>query len=247
MVITDKVWNDYVAALRVVNEAAASEMFAYLSSHEWWASNEAKQAAIEYAYALATKYGEAASELACEMYAAVSALSGENIEPPEPAPTATMPEVAKAVTGTMKTENPDIISGAVSRLVKLAAVDTTMRNALRDGAEWAWIPRGDTCAFCLMLASNGWQYASRKAIKDGHAEHVHANCDCTYAVRFNSRTEVEGYNNGEAFLEFYDNADGKDWHTKLNSMRREMYAANKANKLPEQLLDSTIAEEIDVT
>ena len=87
MVITDKVWNDYVSALRVVNEAAASEMFAYLSSHEWWASNEAKQAAIEYAYALATKYGEAASELACEMYAAVSRLSGETIEPPEPAPT----------------------------------------------------------------------------------------------------------------------------------------------------------------
>ena len=53
-----------------------------------------------------------------------------------------------------------------------------LKNAVRDGAEWAWVPHGDTCPFCITLASNGWQKASRKVLKGGHAEHIHANCDC---------------------------------------------------------------------
>ena len=45
-----------------------------------------------------------------------------------------------------------------------------LKNALRDGAEFAWVPNGDTCAFCMTLASRGWQRASKRAIKNGHAE-----------------------------------------------------------------------------
>ncbi len=76
---------------------------------------------------------------------------------------------------------------------KLASADTLAKNALRDGAEWAWIPSGDTCPFCLMLASQGWVKASKKALKNGHCKHIHANCDCTYAVRFSHDTDVAGY------------------------------------------------------
>ncbi|MBR4692904.1 MAG: hypothetical protein IKP17_09110 [Oscillospiraceae bacterium] len=38
------------------------------------------------------------------------------------------------------------------------------------------MPSGDTCAFCITLASRGWQKAGREAIKGGHAEHIHNNC-----------------------------------------------------------------------
>ena len=107
----------------------------------------------------------------------------------------------------------------------MAGVDTTMKNALRDGAYWAWIPHGDTCAFCLMLASNGWQRASKKAIKGGHAEHIHANCDCTYAISFNGKGTVEGYD-PDKYKAMYDNAEGNTWQEKLNSMRRQQYAEN---------------------
>lgn len=27
-----------------------------------------------------------------------------------------------------------------------------LKNALRDGAEFAWVSNGDTCAFCMTLA-----------------------------------------------------------------------------------------------
>ena len=85
--------------------------------------------------------------------------------------------------------------------------------------------RGDTCAFCITLASRGWQSASKQAIKNGHAEHIHANCDCTYAVRFGHDVDVEGYN-PSAYYKMYQNADGGSPKAKINAMRREFYAEN---------------------
>ena len=128
-----------------------------------------------------------------------------------------------------------------------------MQNAIRDGAEWAWIPVGDTCAFCLMLASNGWQRASKAALAGGHAEHIHANCDCTYAVRFDRKSGVQGYD-PDKYKKMYDEADGSNWHQKLNSMRRDIYDEN-AEEINEQKRDayekrkereSSAAEELDV-
>ncbi len=125
--------------------------------------------------------------------------------------------------GTLKqSSTPELPGQAIGRLVKRTGVDTTMQNAIRDGAEWAWIPHGDTCAFCMMLASNGWQKASKKALKGGHAEHIHANCDCTYAIRFESDTEYAGYD-PDKYLEAYQNAEGRSWQEKVNAMRRAQY------------------------
>lgn len=84
------------------------------------------------------------------------------------------------------------------------------------------MPMGDTCSFCRMLASNGWQRQSKKAMKGGHAEHIHANCDCQYAVRFDGKGGVAGYDPDKYKAE-YDAAEGDTWREKLNSMRREQY------------------------
>lgn len=88
-------------------------------------------------------------------------------------------------------------------------------------AEWAWVPHGDTCPFCIMLASNGWQKASAKLLKGGHASHIHANCDCEFAVRFDGNTGVAGYD-PEKYLRQY-RAAGSD----VNAMRRIDYAAHR--------------------
>lgn len=242
MILTIKAWSDYLTRLRAVNDAAYEQLLAYVRANQFPTTWDELQATIDYAFGLATKYGEAAAELACEMYDAVSLASGVNLPAAEPAPTATWNEVAKAVQGTAKTGNAEILAGSVSRLVKMTGVDTTMQNAIRDGAEWAWIPRGETCAFCLTLASRGWQRASRKALKGGHAEHIHANCDCTYAIRHDRRTDVEGYE-PERYLAMYNSTSGSPTD-KINAMRRAAYAENKANGL--LALDSSIAEEINV-
>lgn len=222
--ISRKAWNKYIADLRKISDKAADEALKYIKTHSIATPNE-MQLFVDYAYALATKYGEASGALACEMYDASALLSGKTVPSAVPAPTASYADVAKAVYGTFL-QNPEITSSAIGRQVKLVGVDTMQQNALRDGAEWAWIPSGDTCAFCLTLASRGWQKASTKAIKNGHAEHVHANCDCTYAVRFSDDVDVEGYH-PEEYLEMYENADGSTPTQRINALRREFYAENK--------------------
>lgn len=138
----------------------------------------------------------------------------------EPAEPADYGEVARMVNAT-KNQNPANLPNGVSRLVKRAGADTTLKNAVRDGAEWAWVPHGDTCPFCITLASNGWQKASSKVLKGGHAEHIHANCDCEFAIRFDHNTTVAGYD-PEKYLKQYRDAGGD-----INKMRRVNYAANK--------------------
>lgn len=226
MTITKKSWSKYIAALRRINDKATESMLYYIQEYGMPQTPDELSEFIYTAFNLSTKYGEAAAALACEMYDAAAIASGAALAAAEPAPTATYAEVAKAINGTLKTGNAEIVSASVGRMVKMAGVDTTMQNALRDGAEWAWIPVGDTCAFCITLASRGWQRASKKAIKGGHAEHIHANCDCTYAIRFDSSTTVEGYT-PDRYLRMYEGADGSTPNERINAMRRDAYAKNR--------------------
>lgn len=215
MRITATAWAAYTQQLAKLNKKAGQLMADYIAAH----GTGDTDALIAYAHALVTKYGEGSAELACQMYDALAAAAKAGVPAAEPAQPASYGEVARMVQAT-KASQPQMQQG-VSRLVKRAGADTTLKNALRDGAEWAWVPQGDTCAFCLTLASRGWQRASQAAIKGGHAEHIHANCDCEYAVRFDGRTSVAGYD-PEAYLAQY-NAAGGD----INRMRRVDYAANK--------------------
>lgn len=253
MVIKDRLWLKYISDLRRVNDEAAGFVLRYLEANGIPTDRDTINALIEYANAICSKYSEASAALAAEMYDALAALSGVTVPPALPAPVPEMSEVAKAIVGTVKTGNEEIISAAIGRLVKQTGVDTTMQNALRDGAEWAWIPSGETCAFCITLASRGWQRASRKALKNGHAEHIHANCDCTYAVRFDPFTEVEGYD-PQKYLDMYEDADGRKPKDKINAMRREFYEQNKEeinaqkrdNYEKRQERESSAAEETEV-
>lgn len=197
----------------------------YINTHDV-TTEEGLARLIDYSYAVATKYGEGSAALSAQMYDAIAELSGQYVPPAVPAETASYNDTARTVQGArLFSQDPQAVASAVGRLVKQAGVDTTMQNALRDGAEWAWIPQGDTCAFCLTLASRGWQKASRKALKNGHAEHIHNNCDCTYAIRFNDDTDVEGYD-PDKYYDWYKSEPGKP-ENKINAMRREMYAKNK--------------------
>ena len=226
MTISLAEWSKYRDLLAKLSQTAADEFRdAIWGANGRWhgvgLGGIPREEVIEYAYALVTKYGEGSAELACQMYDAMAEVSKVKVAPAIPAETASINDVGKAINGTIKvSQNADYIASTVGRLVKQASQDTTLQNALRDGAEFAWIPSGDTCPFCLMLASNGWQRASKKAIKGGHAEHIHANCKCVYAIRFDERTNVAGYH-PEKYLEEYQSAEGSTWEEKLNSMRRE--------------------------
>lgn len=216
MQITAKTWNEYITRLSRLNQKAGQLMRQYIDTH---GTGDA-DALITYAAALVTKYGEGSAELACQMYDALAEAANAGVPAAEPAEPADYGEVARMVNAT-KNQNPANLPNGVSRLVKRTGADTTLKNAVRDGAEWAWVPHGDTCPFCITLASNGWQKASSKVLKGGHADHIHANCDCEFAIRFDHNTTVAGYD-PEKYLKQYRDAGGD-----INKMRRVNYAANK--------------------
>lgn len=216
MQITANAWNEYITRLSRLNQKAGQLMREYIGSH----GTESTDDLIAYAYGLVTKYGEGSAELACQMYDALAEAANAGVPAAEPAEPADYGEVARMVNAT-KSQNPANLPNGVSRLVKCAGADTTLKNAVRDGAEWAWVPHGDTCPFCITLASNGWQKASSKVLKGGHAEHIHANCDCEFAIRFDHNTTVAGYD-PEKYLKQYRDAGGD-----INKLRRVNYAANK--------------------
>lgn len=216
MQITAKTWNEYITRLSRLNQKAGQLMRQYIDTH---GTGDA-DALITYAAALVTKYGEGSAELACQMYDALAEAANAGVPAAEPAEPADYGEVARMVNAT-KNQNPANLPNGVSRLVKRAGADTTLKNAVRDGAEWAWVPHGDTCPFCITLASNGWQKASSKVLKGGHADHIHANCDCEFAIRFDHSTTLAGYD-PEKYLKQYRDAGGD-----INKMRRIDYAARK--------------------
>lgn len=216
MQISAKTWNEYITRLSRLNQKAGQLMREYIDRHGTADTADL----IAYAYGLVTKYGEGSTELACQMYDALAEAQGALVPAAEPAETASYNEVARMVNAT-KDQNPANLPNGVSRLVKRAGADTSLRNAARDGAEWAWVPHGDTCPFCITLASNGWQNASDKVLRGGHAQHVHANCDCEFAIRFDHRTTVAGYDPDKYLAQY--NAAGGD----INAMRRIDYAARK--------------------
>ena len=216
MQITAKTWNEYIT--RIVPTEPESRA-ADAGIHRLPRHRECTDDLIAYAaYGLVTKYGEGSAELACQMYDALAEAANAGVPAAEPAEPADYGEVARMVNAT-KNQNPANLPNGVSRLVKRAGADTTLKNAARDGAEWAWVPHGDTCPFCITLASNGWQKASSKVLKGGHAEHIHANCDCEFAIRFDHKTTVAGYDPDKYLAQY--NAAGGD----INKMRRVNYAA----------------------
>ena len=256
MYISTKDWKAYISKLRKLNDEAAQKIVLYVQQNGF-ANTEAL---IRYCYSVVEKYGTGSAALSAAMYDATALMQGAAVPAAEMASLASYGDVAKTVHGVLKTSsNVDELAGAVARWVKKAGCDTTLQNAVRDshsntmyssgrrkygkkantGAQFAWIPSGDTCAFCLALAANGWQYQTRQGAAM-HAEHIHSNCDCTYAVRFGDNGGVEGYEPDEITEQI--NADLADQYMNpnvhdyrhgafnsdvLNAIRRQNYARNK--------------------
>lgn len=226
MTITVADWKKYIDSMEKVCDSAKEQVQKYIETHEV-DSEEGREALIEYCYALATKYGEAAATLACQMYDAISEFEGANVEPAEPAETATFHETAKSVNGTINNlMGATITAGAIGRLVKMAGQDTTLKNAIRDRAYFAWIPMGDTCPYCLAIAAEGWQRAGSKTLSGDHAKHIHGNCNCAYSIKHNKETEYKAYN-PEDYQEMFEEADGDTEEEKINSVRRMTYSQHK--------------------
>lgn len=88
----------------------------------------------------------------------------------------------------------DQLSARLDYELKRSAGDCVFFNGSHDREKphYARVPSGsETCQFCLMLASRGFVYRSKKSA--GELDHYHANCDCRVTPGWGDDPRVEGY------------------------------------------------------
>ena len=141
---------------------------------------EARDVLVSQAQTLAKYYGDAAVGLAAEFFEAATGL------------TTRVPDydLTEAVEGSARWAAGDLFSGdpveaqkkfrgAMQRHAKQPGRDLLFDNADRRGVTFARIPVGDTCSWCLMLASRGFIYSSARHAGEGNRWHDW--CDCVIA------------------------------------------------------------------
>lgn len=228
MRLRDTTWRKYQIAHSVLQDKAKRLLREYFDTLPW-ETDEAQSIDLlcQRAIALVNRYGLADGELSAEFYDELMSMQGANVQPAEIAKidnSRINQQTREAVkSGTSLETSKLLASSVVAGHVKQVGLDTTLSAAQRDKAMWAWVCIGDTCAFCRVLGSNGWQEASKKMQKGQHAQHVHDNCDCQIVVKpAGASLEVDGYD-PDALRDEYKNADGISSKQKINSMRRESY------------------------
>lgn len=114
-----------------------------------------------------------------------------------------------------------MVSAIATSLAKAchdSAARAIVKNAARDTARprWAIVPHPGACAWCYMLASRGWEYASRKTA----LRQRHDNCTCTVEVEFDKKPELEGYDPDAIRDRMKGLVDSGSWDDILAEARR---------------------------
>lgn len=186
---------------------AQAKALKLLEQIDWSDVVAARQTVVAAINMLVAKYGLASAQAAADFYDASRELcTGEKLG-------------AKAYTGIDPKATEGAIRAFVNKIVKnddvegfnqavCSRIDYEMKRSAgycmtQNGAKdplkpkYARVPSGsETCKFCLMLASRGFVYRSKKSA--GAVNHYHDNCDCRVVVGFRN-AEVEGYDPDEIY------------------------------------------------
>ena len=191
-------------------------------------------------------FGDRAATIACSAYDVTMEELCIDVQPSTVYNPVSIDSTGRQVDYLMRQLTPDAFDSFAQKLaarayenVGRAANKTTIHNAERDyskGVRYARVPTGkETCGFCLMLASRGFDYKSRKSAGDmGFGfNRFHDRCDCR-VVAGDDFTTVEGYDPDWLYDVYLDARSTID----PASIRREMAG------LPAQIVNKKITDEI---
>lgn len=115
--------------------------------------------------------------------------------------------------------------------IKKSAGECVYRNGKRDPLKprYARVPSGgETCEFCIMLASRGFVYLSEESARDKKGGgHYHANCDCRIVPGFDGETTIPGYDPDKLYDQWKNPEKYPELREARNERRRELYAEKK--------------------
>lgn len=215
---TSRQVDEYGEANSELTRAALAEMQAYMNRLDWSNPNSDRLAAA-FTQELIEIYGDTSAGLAAQYYDEIR--EGSRATGAYRALTAGVVsgQVSASVSWALTADSMNRLSGVVDRLVKQAGRDTFFGNVANDSdrsARWIRVPQGETCAFCLMLASRGYDggYSSGKAAgyvsgarsrsrgSRDIGEKFHDHCDCK-AVQVYSVDDYPDNYDYERYNEIY--------------------------------------------
>lgn len=197
----------------------------------------------EFVIGLLDDVGGAAAEVAytygAEFYDAARAAavgSPLHASPAPPNPHAANVAAVKGMIETVaKTGQVEPFSAAcaarVDYVARKSCGDAVVRCAAKDPRKprFARVPQGgETCRFCLMLASRGAVYLTER--KAGAVDHYHANCDCKVVPDWGDG--IEGY-------------DPDEWYDKWKHPEKHPEIREGAQRTPPRAAQGTAFEESD--
>ena len=205
-----------VESQRGVRRLLKRDLLAWWVSVEHLSPSEIRAEARSFLPLLAATYGEVSATAAADFYDASRADSSARGRY-----AATMPRlvartpVARNVKWATDPLYGGDMEGALGRMLAVtdeAALqegrNTIMHNAQRDPAKprFARIPVGETCAWCLMLASRGAVY--RSAASAGAAGQYHGgDCDCEPVASWDGGKDLPPIYDEGYYFEMYDRAE----------------------------------------
>ena len=173
--------------------------------------------AMEIAKRIAEKFAFYGAELGAQWYDFCSQVAGVDVPPAElyPLESEDIAISAEAYRQDALGKTPgEIFDEFISEQIAKSIRATGSANLHRDynrgrvPGRWARVPVGETCAFCLMLASQGAWYLSRESALGEEAGHYHRKCDCK-AVYHADPESIAGYKNLDYYKSLYYDADDR--------------------------------------
>lgn len=191
-----------------LKQAAIDEFMEYV--HEGMTVDEVVDIAAQVAY----KYSMLGEELGAQWYDLCSQLAGIDADD------AYLPEVdaqgiaqrASTVAksgGDVKSVFNEFLSNQIQESIRRTGTANLWRDYERGltPGKWARVTVGDTCAWCLMLASQGaWYLTEKSALTSKHGGNYHQNCNCI-AVYHADPESISGYTKLEEYKQMYYDAD----------------------------------------
>lgn len=195
--------------------------------------------AVEIATAVGEQFSILGSELGAQWYDLCTELAGIEAEPAELSPMDRDAIAASANAAATRSDAgvlEDVFKSYLQNVINESIRKTGDANLWRDyerglaGGRWCRVPVGETCAWCLMLASQGAWYVSKKSAVGGLGEtsdHYHRDCNCI-AVYHADAESIKGYKELERYKNIYYDAENMN---DADALGREPYPEELAQRV----------------
>lgn len=196
----------YDSAFQTLTDKAKAtlkrDLASYISANEGATVEELREFAIQSLQSHIGVSNQQAATLAADWYDKLMKQDGLKLAPAELAdavPDEVITKAAHYQAGKLVEGDTEGFTEACTDLLehsmKHSLNGTITKNVERDstrGVRYARVPMGgETCAFCLMLASRGFVYKS--ADTAGEGAHYHKSCRCKAVPGVQGKTKVAGY------------------------------------------------------